>query len=143
MERFNSSFNGYRKDEVNKFVNECVKQVEGMLDSLKAKDLEIERLKSDLEKYKSLEDTLNKAILMAEDTSSQMRRMASDEGTRIINEAKKNASRIVNEALIEAENTQNENLKLKRNIIAFKRRLKSILESQLEMVDEIDHIDIN
>ena len=143
MERFNSRFNGYRKDEVNKFVAECIKQVEGMLDSLKAKDLEIEKLKNDLEKYKFLEETLNKAILMAEDTSSQMRRMASDEGTRIINEAKKNASRIVNEALMEAENTQNESLKLKRNIITFKRRLKSILENQLELVDDIDHINMD
>ena len=138
MERFNTSFKGYRKDEVNKFVSECIKQVESMLDSLKAKDLEIEKLKEDLQKYKELESTLNKAILMAEDSSSQMRRMASDESNRIINEARKNASRIVNEALLEAEKTQNENLRLKRNIITFKRRLKTILENQIEMVDEIE-----
>ena len=143
MERFNTSFKGYRKDEVNKFVSECIKQVESMLDSLKAKDLEIEKLKEDLQKYKELESTLNKAILMAEDSSSQMRRMASDESNRIINEARKNASRIVNEALLEAEKTQNENLRLKRNIITFKRRLKTILENQIEMVDEIDHINVD
>lgn len=143
MERFSTSFTGYRKEEVNKFVSECIKQVEGMLDSLKAKDLEIEKLKGDLQKYKELESTLNKAILMAEDSSSQMRRMASDESTRIINEARKNASRIVNEALLEAERTQNENIRLKRNIITFKRRLKNILENQLEMVDEIDHINLD
>ena len=143
MERFNTSFKGYRKDEVNKFVSECIKQVESMLDSLKAKDLEIEKLKEDLQKYKELESTLNKAILMAEDSSSQMRRMASDESNRIINEARKNASRIVNEALLEAEKTQSENLRLKRNIITFKRRLKTILENQIEMVDEIDHINVD
>jgi len=143
MERFSTSFSGYRKEEVNKFIAECIKQVEGMLESLKAKDLEIEKLKNDLQKYKNLEETLNKTILMAENTANSMRRMANDESTRIINEAKKNASRIVNEALIEAENTQNENLKLKRNIITFKRRLKTILENQLELVDDIDHIDIN
>ena len=50
MERFTTSFTGYRKEEVNKFVADCIKQVEGMIDSLKAKDLEIEKLKSDLEK---------------------------------------------------------------------------------------------
>ncbi len=142
MERFSTSLTGYRKDEVNKFVADCVKQVESMLDSLKAKDLEIEKLKNDLEKYKTLEETLNKAILMAEDTASGMRRMASDEGARIINEAKKNASRIVNEALMEAENTQNETAQLKRNIITFKRRLRTILESQLDLVDDIDHINM-
>ncbi len=142
MERFSTGFTGYRKEEVNKFVSDCIKQVEGMLDNLKAKDLEIDALKKDLQKYKSLEETLNKAILMAEDTSSQMRRMASDESARIIAEAKKNASRIVNEALMEAEKTQNETIQLKRNIITFKRRLKAILEEQIDMVDSIDHINL-
>ena len=142
MERFSTGFTGYRKEEVNKFVSDCIKQVEGMLDNLKAKDLEIDALKKDLQKYKFLEETLNKAILMAEDTSSQMRRMASDESARIIAEAKKNASRIVNEALMEAEKTQNETVQLKRNIITFKRRLKTILEEQIDMVDSIDHINL-
>ena len=141
MDRFSTAFKGYKKEEVNKFVSDCIKQVEGMLESLKSKDVEIEKLKNELIKYKTIEDSLNKAILMAEDTSSQMRRMASEEGTRIINEARRNASRIVNEALIQAEKTQNENLALKRNIITFKKRLRTILESQLDLVDEIDHLD--
>lgn len=143
MERFTTSFSGYRKDEVNKFVADCIKQVEGMIDSLKAKDVEIEKLKSELEKYKSLEESLNKAILMAEDTSSQIRRMANDESARIVSDAKRNASRIVNEALMQAEKVQMENATLKRNIITFKRRLKMLLENQLEMVDDIDHLDMN
>ena len=142
MERFSTSLTGYKKEEVNKFVADCIKQVEGMLDNLKSKDAEIEALKKDLEKYKSLEESLNKAILMAEDTSSQMRKMASEESTRIINDAKRNASKIVNEALMQAEKTQIENAQLKRNIIAFKRRLKTILETQLDLVDDIEHLDM-
>ena len=142
MERFSTSLAGYRKEEVNKFVSDCIKQVEGMLESLKAKDLEIENLKQTIEKYKSLEESLNKAILMAEDTSSQIKRMASDESARIINDAKRNASRIVNEALMQAEKVQNENLTLKRNIITFKKRLRTILENKLDLVDDIDHLDM-
>lgn len=142
MERFSTSFKGYKKEEVNKFVSDCIKQVEGMLNDLKAKDLELQKLKSELEKYKNLEGSLNRAILMAEDTSNQMRRMAKDESENIIAEAKRNASRIVNEALMQAEKTQNENAQLKRNIITFKRRLKTILESQLDLVDDIEHIDM-
>ena len=59
-----------------------------------------------------------------------------------IEDAKKNASRIVNNALIEAEKTQRETETLRRNIITFKRRLKSILENQLDMVDDIDHFNL-
>ena len=141
MEKFSTALRGYRKEEVNKFVDDVIKQVEEMLSDLKKKDLEIAELKNSLEKYKNLEDTLNRAIYLAEDTSSQMKKQARDESESIINDAKKNASRIVNEALMQAEKTQMENLALKRNIITFKKRLKSILESQLELVDDIDHLE--
>ena len=141
MEKFSTALRGYRKEEVNKFVDDVIKQVEEMLSDLKKKDLEIAELKNSLEKYKDLEDTLNRAIYLAEDTSSQMKKQARDESESIINDAKKNASRIVNEALMQAEKTQMENLALKRNIITFKKRLRSILESQLELVDDIDHLD--
>ena len=89
-----------------------------------------------------MEQTFNKALLMAEDTSNQIRRLARDESATIIADARKNASRIVNEALIQAEKTQAESAQLKRNIITFKRRLRTILESQLDLVDDIEHLDI-
>lgn len=142
MEKFSTSIRGYRKEEVNKFVDDVIKEVENMLADLKQKDGEISKLKEELEKYKNLEDTLNRAIYLAEDTSTQIRKMAKEESENIINEAKRNASRIVNEALTQAEKTQMENLALKRNIITFKKRLRSILESQLDLVDDIEHLDM-
>lgn len=142
MEKFSTSFTGYKKEEVNAFVADVIKQVESMIGDMKAKDVEIEQLKQSLEKYKNMEQTFNKALLMAEDTSNQIRRLARDESATIIADARKNASRIVNEALIQAEKTQAESAHLKRNIITFKRRLRTILESQLDLVDDIEHLDI-
>ena len=142
MEKFSTSFKGYKKDEVNAFVSDCIKQVEGMLGELKAKDAEIEALKREMEKYKNMEDTFNKAILVAEDASNQIKRVARDQSTALVEDAKKNASRIVNEALIEAEKTHNESVQLQRNIITFKRRLRNIIQNQLDLVDDIDHLDL-
>lgn len=142
MEKFSTSFTGYKKEEVNAFVADVIKQVESMIGDMKAKDVEIEQLKQSLEKYKNMEQTFNKALRMAEDTSNQIRRLARDESATIIADARKNASRIVNEALIQAEKTQAESAQLKRNIITFKRRLRTILESQLDLVDDIEHLDI-
>lgn len=142
MEKFSTSLRGYKKDEVNKFVDDCIKQVEAMLDELKNKDMEIESLKHDLEKYKDMEETFNKAILVAEDASNQIKRIARDQSASIVDDAKKNASRIVNEALMEAEKTKNDSILLQRNIINFKRRLRTIIQNQLDLVDDIDHIDI-
>ena len=89
MEKFSTSFTGYKKEEVNAFVADVIKQVESMIGDMKAKDVEIEQLKQSLEKYKNMEQTFNKALLMAEDTSNQIRRLARDESATIIADARK------------------------------------------------------
>ena len=142
MEKFSTSKDGYNKVEVNKFVNEVVTEYESMLTKLKQKDKEINELSKSLEKYDNLELALNKTILMAEESANQMKKLAKDEADNLINDAKKNASRIVNEALMQAEKTELESVRLKRNIIMFKKKLKILLENQMDLADEIDKIDM-
>ena len=142
MEKFSTSKDGYNKEEVNKFVNEVVTEYESMLTKLKQKDSEINELSKSLDKYNNLELALNKTILMAEESANQMKKLAKDEADILINDAKKNASRIVNEALMQAEKTELESIRLKRNIIMFKKKLKILLENQMDLADEIDKIDM-
>lgn len=143
MEKFSTSFNGYKKEEVNKFLDDVIKEVETMLNNMKSKDLEIEKLKNELEHYKNLESTFNRALLLAEDTGQQIRNTARNERDHIIEDARRNADRIINNALIEADNTKRDAERLKRNIITFKRRLRDILETQMNLVDDIERLDIN
>ena len=89
-----------------------------------------------------MEDTLNRAILMAQKTSDQLKLAAHRESEIMMEDAKKNASRIVNEALMRAERIENDAITLKRNVNIFKRRLKDIIESQLEVIDEIDKVEL-
>ncbi len=143
MEKFSTSFSGYKKEEVNKFLDDVIKEVETMLNNMKSKDLEIEKLKSELERYKNLESTFNRALLLAEDSGQQIRNTARNESQHIIEDARRNADRIINNALIEADRTKRDAERLKRNIITFKRRLRDILETQMNLVDDIDRLDIN
>lgn len=170
MEKFNRTLRGYDPVEVNQFLDQVIKKVENMVAELNKKNEEIrlrderikeleslkssnanadevlkqenEKLKEKLEQYRRTEDTLNKAIIMAQKTSDQMRMAAHKESETIIDNAKKNANRIVNEALLRAEKTEDEVATLRRNIHTFKRRLKTIVEAQLEVIDEIDEIEL-
>lgn len=152
MEKFNRTLRGYDPIEVNAFLDKVIKQVEIMVGELNSKDEEIatlkkleeenELLKEKLEQYRRTEETMNKAILMAQKTSDTMRLSAHRESETIIDDAKKNANRIVNEALLRAEKTEYEANMLRRNINIFKRRLRSIIEAQLEMVEEIDKVEL-
>lgn len=143
MEKFSTSFTGYKKEEVNKFLDDVIKQVETMINNMKAKDLEIDKLKTELEHYKNLESTFNRALLVAEDAGQQIRNSARSESKNLIEDAKRNADRIVNNALLEASNARRDAEKLRRNIITFKKRLRDILETQLDLVDDIDKLDID
>ena len=151
MEKFNRTLRGYDPVEVNAFVDQVIGQVEKMVSEGRAKDAKInelksleaenDRLKEKLAQYERMESTLNKAILMAQKTSEQMKMTAIKESETILEDAKRNASRIINEALLRAEKTEMEANMLKRNINIFKRRLRSIIEAQLEMVNDIEKVD--
>lgn len=151
MDKFNRTLHGYDPDEVNAFLDQVINHVEKMVSEMKAKDARIveleaivkknSNLKEKVEQYERMEGTMNKAIFMAQKTSEQIKSNAYRESELIVDDAKKNANRIVNEALIKAEKTEDEAANLKRNINTFKRRLRSVIEEQLEMVNDIEKID--
>ena len=151
MDKFNRTLRGYDPIEVNNFLDKVIKQVEIMVGELNEKDEKIARLeayekenemlKQKLEQYRRTEETMNRAIMMAQKTSDQMKVAAHHECEVIINDAKRNANRIVNDALLKAERAQDEADMLKRNVTIFKRRLRDIVEAQLEVVEDIEKID--
>lgn len=159
MEKFNRTLRGYDPDEVNEFLDKIIGRVETMVQEIKKKDEiiaekdaqiqksgnlieENKNLREKLAQYERIEGTLNRAIMMAQKTSDQMRLAASKEGELLIEEAKKNANRIVNEALLRAEKTEVEANMLRRNISIFKRRIKDIVEAQLEVVEELEKVEL-
>ena len=152
MEKFSRTVRGYDPDEVNAFLDKVINQVESMVNEIDEKDRKIKELQSmgdeynilkeRLEQYERMESTLNKAILMAQKTSEQIKISAHKESETIIDDAKKNANRIINEALLKAEKIENESNLLKRNTTIFKKRVREIVEAQLEIVDELNEIEI-
>jgi len=140
---------GYDPEEVNKFLDKVIVQVEQMIKTSKEKDAKLAYLASEnkalrdkLGAYERIEEQLKETIIMAQKTGDQVRASAHKESEMIINDAKRNANRIVNEALLSAEKTENEAMLLRRNIKVFKRRLKALVEAQLEVVEDIEKIEI-
>lgn len=147
MEKFTKTLRGYDPNEVNAFIDQIINHVEHMVNDIKTKNTQLsnleeenQKLKHKLEQYERMEATLNRAIIMAERTSEQIKLTAHQESETIINDAKRNANRIVNDALLRAEKTEMEADMLRRNVTIFKRRLKEIIETQLEMVNDIEKV---
>ena len=138
MRKFNNSFPGYNKNEVNSFVSNVTTEYESMLNNLKQRDKEIDSLRKELEHYKNIESTLNRAILIAEESSQNIKKTAFDETKVMIEDAKRNASRIINNALIKAEKVEMEAENLKRQVERYKKRYKNILEEQLDEIEKFE-----
>lgn len=155
----NRTFKNYTPEEVDHFLDQIIKQVEKMIEDNKSKNKEIAlrdkkiqdlenalsktiHLQEKLAQYERMEGTLNRAIMMAQKTSDQIKLNAHKESEIILNDAKTNASRIVNESLLKAEKAEIEAENLKRNINIFKRKLRGIIEAQLEMVDDIEKVEL-
>ncbi len=141
MERFNSSFKGYNIKEVNKFVDDMTREYGAIIDKLKNKDIEIQKLKNENE---NLRNQISKnSIGSIYNTNEEITKLAKMEAKTIIDDAKKNASRIVNDALLEAEKIEVRAENLRRNMVTFKRRMKTVVKSQLETIEDIEEIKLD
>ena len=141
MNGFNTVFRGYDKEEDRKYLDKVIKEYERLLSEKKIVDEIVNDLSKQLEKYEQLESTLNRALFSAENASDEIKRVARLEAEGLINEAKRNANRIINDALIKAEKANDDADRLKRNVTLLKKRLRAIIEGQLEVIEEMDRLD--
>ena len=109
-----------------------------MLKKLKNSCEIIESLQKELKHYKDIESTLNRAILVAEESTSNIKKAAYDESKVIIEDARRNATKVINNALSKAERIESEAETLRRKVVVYKRRFRSLVEDQLDEIDQFD-----
>lgn len=140
MEEFSIETNGYNRNEVNQFISDVIKETEIIIERCKLQSIEIDKLKSEIETYKTRENKIDELIIKTEKECDELRQNARNERDTIINDAKTNASSIVNDALIRAQKIDDSRELLETNIKIFKNKLKLLVEQQMDIVDEIDKL---
>lgn len=135
---FTRSFRGYDEDEVNEFLDQVIKDYEGVIRERKELQEKLEQLDERLGHFTNIEETLNKSILVAQETAEEVKGNATKESKLIIKEAEKNADRIINEALSKARRISMEVEELKKQAKVFRTRLKMLVEAQMEMINTQD-----
>jgi len=140
MKRFSIVENGYDIDEVNRFIDIVIERLERLNTENASYIAKIDKL---TEKLKENSDTtkLEKALLIVQDASDKIKEVAKEEAKIIVDEAKNNANSIIHEALVNAEKTEQERMLLEKNIKMYKERVKSLIEGQLSLLDDVDEIE--
>lgn len=139
---FSRGFRGYDEDDVNEFLEQVVKDYENVLEENKMLKKSLKETEEKLSHFNSIEETLQKSILVAQEAAEDVRRNSSKEAKLIVKEAEKNADRIVNEALARARQITVEIEDLKKQSKVFRNRFRMLIEAQLDLIksDDWDHL---
>lgn len=143
MEKFDRELNGYKRSEVNQFLSEVIEQTEKTLQKIEKQNEEIKNLREQLIHYEQIEQSLRMALDHAENIGSRVRKEAQNEARQIVDEARRNADWIVNDALLRSERIELKNANMEKNLRVFKKKLRAIVEQQLEVVEEIEILEVD
>lgn len=135
---FARGFRGYDEDEVNEFLDKVMKDYEMTRREKAELEKQVKELNERIKHFESIEETLNKSILVAQETAEEVKGNARKESKLIIKEAEKNADRIINEALSKSRRIAMEVEDLKKQAKVFRTRLKMLIEAQLDMIENED-----
>lgn len=135
---FKRGFRGYSEEEVDDFLDQVVHNFEQLLRDNAALKEQIEDLQEKVAQYKQLESTLHNTLIVAQETADEVRESARKEAELIVREARGKGDlllRDVEDRVRRGETRLNE---LRRQAAAFRAQVRSLLESQLEILRSAD-----
>ncbi|MBS4762022.1 DivIVA domain-containing protein [Carnobacteriaceae bacterium zg-ZUI252] len=131
---FSRKFKGYNPDEVDDFLDRVMLEMESLLKEKRELEKKIKFMSEQVEHYMSLQDTLNKSIVVAQDAADRVIANANKEADIIIGEAKRVSNDMLANAAENANKVSNETETLKRTASVFRKKFQLLVESQLDMI---------
>lgn len=137
---------GYSKKETDDFLEEILESYEEIYKENRELKDKLTSLSEGIQYYKNMENTLQKALVLAEKTSSETQEAAKSKADALINEAQAKAEAIQKEAEAFAEITKsnaNRELEAARDHVRklvqsyenYRLQFKKLAESQIEMLE--------
>ena len=129
--------NGYSVEEVDEFLDELTVDYEKAYKESTELKNKVEELERSLVHYKTIEDTLQNTLVMAQSTAEDVKNVAKQQAEQIINEAKANAQKEADNLEQEIKLKQKELDDVKKQFDIYKAKMESLLISQLELLKDI------
>ena len=133
--------NGYSINEVHEFMTTLLKDYEKLYkENIEYKD-KVAMLNQGIQHYKSIEETLQNALVVAQGTAETVKQNAKAEADNILRQAEINATKSVDEIkkqIIEKEMQYGET---KKQFDVYKAKMEALLISQLELLKDMNKED--
>ena len=130
--------NGYNVDEVDDFLDELTVDYEKMYKESTENKTKIDALEKDLLHYKTIENTLQNTLVMAQSTAEEVKEVARQQAEQIVKEAEGNARKSVDDLGQEILMKKKELEDIQKQFDIYKAKMESLLISQLELLKDIN-----
>ncbi len=145
QQRFKTTWRGYDREEVETFLEMVSEDVESLLQECNKLKKELQKCEALLVDFRENERAIQQTIMTTQKVSDDLKRNAQREAELIISEAKVAAGRIMNDARSQAEKVVGESRMevgkltkelndLKNRKLEYELSFKSLLESQLHLL---------
>ena len=134
---FSKSVNGYKKDDVDEFLDLLTVDMEKVLGENAALKTENARLDSELEKYRGSEGAVLETLEAAKALMGDISASAEKRAEILLKNAELDAEIIQREARESVERLNEEILLLKNRFTVFQSKYRSLLELELERFDTL------
>lgn len=133
---FKKTFNGYSMQEVDEFLNLVIDGYEKLYkENMDCKD-RITKLEESVTQYKSIENTLQSTLIVAQSAGEQVQKNAEEKAANIIADANNKAKEIVANSFEEVKKLEYRYEELKRGIDVYTAKMTALLESQLGLLKQ-------
>lgn len=133
-QRVTSRKKRYDKIEVDDYVDLLLENYKEAFDAVQDLEKKIKTLSEGVQYYRSIESTMQKALVLAEKTSKETKDAAIMKAEAIEKDANTKASKIVAEAEQEYDRIKEKCVSLVQNFNQYKMQLKQVASAQLELV---------
>lgn len=126
---------GYNKKDVDDFIIDIVRNYEALYkENVELKD-KISTLSEGIQYYKTIETTLQKALVLAEKTSKETRDAAILKAEALERDARVKANIIIADAKNDLETIRNQTINLIQNYESFRLQFKKLAATQMELIE--------
>ncbi|MBR4725787.1 MAG: DivIVA domain-containing protein [Lachnospiraceae bacterium] len=132
---FKSGGLGYDKRDVDGYIKEIVRSYEDVYrENMELKD-KVGVLNEGIQYYKSIEKTLQKALILAEKTAEETRNAAMKDAKRIEKEATTKANIMLADARNELETLHRQTIQLIQQYEKYKAQFRNLAKAQIELIE--------
>ncbi|WP_373788226.1 DivIVA domain-containing protein [Jeotgalibaca porci] len=132
---FDAKMRGYDKEQVDDFLDQVKHEFELLLKDQKDAEKNLKFAEEKLQHFETLQDALNKSIVVAQDAADRLKENARKEAEIILFEAEKSADKLLKKAAEKAADINRETANVRRESRNFRQKLQLMVETQMNLIN--------